>query len=175
MESRHQRGVLNGRTGAVAGLAVPLFDRFDEERDDSRMSEPYKIHELQLVLESIQKEIENLLSTRLPTFRDGASSWEPLSQPQTVLDYGLPEFAPIAAGNPLDQAFLSAVIAAKIAAFEPRLQNPMVELHGVADNPSQLIGTLEAAIKLQGMSHPVRFPFFLDRGEGATVLTAEQP
>ena len=72
MESRHQRGVLNGRTGAVAGLAVPLFDRFDEERDDSRMSEPYKIHELQLVLESIQKEIENLLSTRLPTFRDGA-------------------------------------------------------------------------------------------------------
>jgi type VI secretion system lysozyme-like protein len=174
MESRHQHGILSGRTGAVVGLSVPLFDRFDEERDDGRLVEPQRVLELQLVLESIQKEIENLLGTRLATFRGGASSWEPLSQPQTVLDYGLPEFAPLAAGNPPDQALLSSVIAAKIAAFEPRLQNPIVELHAAADNPSQLVGTLEGAIKLQGMRHAVRFPFYLDRGEGATVFTAEQ-
>lgn len=173
MESRHQRNGLNGHTIAVVGLPVPLFDRFDEERDDDRMVEPYRIQGLPLVLESIQKEIQNLLNTRLPPLRVAGSSWEPLSQPQTVLDYGLPEFAPLAADNPPDQAFLSSAIAAKIAAFEPRLLNPVVELHGSPDNPSQMSGTLEGTIKLQGMSYPVRFPFSLDRGDGAKILTAE--
>ncbi len=168
MESRHKRNLVAGQDALAAGLPVPLFDRFDEEMDNSRMIDPYRIQTLPLLLQSIQKEIENLLNTRLSSHRFAGSSFEPRSQPQTVLDYGLPDFAHLSAGSPLDAVTLASVVSGKIAAFEPRLQNPILELHGAPDNPARMIGMLSGTIRLEQVSHPVSFP--VDLGESAGVL-----
>ena len=56
MEPRNQRGHVERSPRLVAGLAVPLFDRFIEDLDDRRIVEPYRVQDLSLLLESIQRE-----------------------------------------------------------------------------------------------------------------------
>ncbi len=160
--------------GHSPGLPTPLFDRFDEELDDSRMTEPYRVQNLSLLLESIGTEINRLLNTRVAPRKAPDSPWEPQSRPQTVIDYGLPAFSALEAGSPTDVAFLGATIREKIAIFEPRLKNPTVELHPERDNPSAVVGILRGSLQLENVTYPVRFEVYCDpRKEWATVLTAE--
>ena len=174
MEPRHQRNNLERRPTLVAGLPVPLFDRFAEDLDDSRIVEPYRIHDLPLILESIQKEIGNLLNTRVPPRRPPAISWEPVSEPQTVLDYGLPSFSALSAGSPADLKLLCDSIIGKIAAFEPRLENPAIELRGDPEDPAGMIGILRGSVTLGNVTQPVSFPVSLrNHGEDATISPAE--
>lgn len=173
MESRHKRDLVERRMGRSAGLSTPLFDRLDEELDDSRVVEPYRVQYLSLLFESVGQEINRLLNTRVAPRRAPVSSWEPHSKPQTVIDYGLPAFSALEAGNPADVAFLSAAIREKIAAFEPRLKSPVVELHPVPDNPSAIVGTLRGTLQLENVTYPVQFEVHCDhRGESARVLAA---
>ncbi|MBB6143623.1 type VI secretion system lysozyme-like protein [Silvibacterium bohemicum] len=174
MEPRNQRGHLERHPRLVAGVPVPLFDRFDEDLDDSRILEPYRIQSLELLLESIQKEVENLLNTRLPPRQRPVTSWEPISEPQTVLDYGLPAFSPLGSGRATDSRLLKQTILRKIASFEPRLIDPQLELHSDPDDPAGMLGTLRGKVRLDNMNQPVCFPVSLrDHGESATILPAE--
>lgn len=157
-----------------AGLATALFDRFDEELDDSRVTEPYRVQNLSLLLESIGAEINRLLNTRVAPRKAPESPWEPHSRPQTVIDYGLPAFSALEAGSPTDVEFLSANIRDKVAVFEPRLKNPIVELHPERDNPSAVVGILRGTLQLENITYPVRFEVYCDpRKEWATVLAAD--
>jgi type VI secretion system lysozyme-like protein len=170
MESRNQYSNISPRTNLAAGLAVPLFDRFDEEKDDSRVAEPYRVHGLSLLLESIQKEIENLLNTRLPPSRSATGAWEPISEPQTVLDYGLPAFSTLSAGSPTDIGLLGKVVVGKIAAFEPRLQDPMLELVADQNDPAGMLGTLRGTVRVDKGLQTVSFPVTLrNHGESAAL------
>jgi type VI secretion system protein ImpF len=174
MEPRHQRDLVGRRTVLSAGLAAPLFDRFDEDLDDSRVIEPYRIQNLSLLLESVRREIDNLLSTRVPPRRQPDSGWQPRSQPQTVIDYGLPAFSALEAGSPMDAAFLSSAVVDKIIAFEPRLRNPALELRAQPDNPSAMVGILRGTLQLEGVTQPVQFQVNCDHhGESAAVLIAD--
>lgn len=156
-----------------AGSPTPLFDRFDENLDDRRVVEPYRVQNLSLLLESVQREVGNLLNTRVAPRRQPDTAWQPRSLPQTVIDYGLPAFSALAAGSPADAAFLSAAIVERITAFEPRLRNPVLELRAQADNPSAMVGTLRGALQLEGVTQPVQFEVHCDHhGESATVVTA---
>jgi type VI secretion system lysozyme-like protein len=157
-----------------AGSPAPLFDRFDENLDDSRVVEPYRVQNLSLLRESVQREVGNLLNTRVAPRRRPDSGWQPRSLPQTVIDYGLPAFSALAAGSPTDAAFLSSAIVERIAAFEPRLRNPVLELRAHADNPSAMVGILRGALQLQGVTQPVQFEIHCDHhGESATVVNAD--
>lgn len=153
-------------------MVVPLFDRFDEERDDSRVAEPYRVQGLSLLLESIQREIENLLNTRLPPVHSAATNWEPISEPQTVLDYGLPAFSTLSAESPTDIGLLSKVVVGKIAAFEPRLQNPKLELVPDPDDPAGMFGTLRGTVRVDKGLQTVSFPVSL-RNHGETAELSE--
>ena len=160
--------------GRSAGLSAPLFDRFDEELDDSRVKEPYRVQNLSLLLESIGREIDRLLNTRVAPRKAPEPPWEPHSRPQTVIDYGLPAFSSLEAGSPTDVAFLSTAIRDKIGAFEPRLKNPTVELHPERDNPSAVLGILRGNLQLENVTYPVRFEVYCDpRKEWATVLATD--
>ena len=174
MEPRHQRNNLERRPTLVAGLPVPLFDRFIEDLDDSRIVEPYRIQDLPLLLESIQKEIGNLLNTRVPPRRPPAISWEPVSEPQTVLDYGLPVFSALSAGSSADLKLLCDAIVGRIAAFEPRLESPELELRSDPENPAGMIGLLRGSVRLGKVTQPVSFPVSLrNHGEDAAISPAE--
>jgi type VI secretion system protein ImpF len=174
MEPSHQRDQLKRQPTLVAGSGVPLFDRFVEDLDDSRIVEPYRLHDLSLLLESIQKEIGNILNTRLPPRRPPASGWEPVSEPQTILDYGLPSFSALSAGRLMDTKQLGDTVLGKIAAFEPRLQNPVLELRGDPDDPTGMVGTLRGSVLLGRVTQPVCFPVSLrHHGDEANISPAE--
>lgn len=174
MEPRHKRDLVMRAMGQRAGLAAPLFDRFDEELDDSRVNEPYRVQSLSLLIESVGREINHLLNTRVAPRRASESPWEPHSRPQTVIDYGLPAFSTLEAGSPTDVAFLTSAIREKIAIFEPRLKNPTIELHPERDNPSAVVGVLRGTLQLENVTYPVRFEVYCDpRKELASVLAAD--
>jgi type VI secretion system lysozyme-like protein len=158
----------------VAGLAVPLFDRFIEDLDDRRIVEPYRVQDLSLLLESIQREIENLLNTRLPPRHLPVGGWEPISEPQTVLDYGIPAFSPLSSGSLTDANLLRETVLGKIAAFEPRLLSPSLDLRADPDDPAGMLGMLRGSVRLGRVTQPVCFPVSLrHHGESATIAAAE--
>lgn len=174
MESRHQRNQLTPLPRLVAGLAVPLFDRFVEDLDDRRIAEPYRVQDLPLILESIQKELDNLLNTRLPPRPLPAISWEPISEPQTVLDYGIPAFSPLSSGSLPETELLRQTILQKILSFEPRLLNPALDLRADPDDPAAMVGILRGSIALDNIIHPVCFPVSLrHHGDSAIISAAE--
>jgi type VI secretion system lysozyme-like protein len=174
MESRHQRHHLAPRPRLVDGAAVPLFERFLEEVDDRRIVEPYRLQSLPLLLESIQREIDHLLNTRLPPRQPPRRSWDPISEPQTVLDYGLPALSPLNSGSLSDATLLRDTILAKIAAFEPRLQNPVLVLREDPEDPTAMIGTLQGAVTLDKVTQPVSFPvIFFHHGDSAAISPGE--
>jgi type VI secretion system lysozyme-like protein len=174
MESRHQRHQLAPRPRLVDGAAVPLFERFLEEVDDRRIVEPYRLQSLPLLLESIQQQIDHLLNTRLPPRQPPRRSWDPISEPQTVLDYGLPALSPLNSGSLSDATLLRDTILAKIAAFEPRLQNPALILRQDPEDPTAMIGTLQGSVTLDRVTQPVSFPvIFFHHGESATISPGE--
>jgi type VI secretion system lysozyme-like protein len=174
MESRYQRGHLARGSRLVDGAAVPLFERFLDEVDDGRIVEPYRIQGLVLLLESIQREIESLLNTRLAPRRPPKLSWEPVSEPQTVLDYGLPAFSPLSSGNLSDTNLLRDTILGKIASFEPRLQSPALLLSPHPEDPTAMVGTLQGRVMLGKISQLVSFPVALfHHGESATISPGE--
>lgn len=158
----------------AAGLAVPLFDRFIEDLDDRRVAEPYRVQNLGLILESIQKELDNLLNTRLPPRRLPAISWESISEPQTVLDYGIPAFSALNGGSIPETELLRQTILTKILSFEPRLRNPVLELRADPDDPAAMAGLLRGSIALDNITHPVCFPVSLrHHGDSATISAGE--
>jgi type VI secretion system lysozyme-like protein len=174
MEPGNQRNLVERRPRLVAGLGVPLFDRFLEDLDDARIVEPYRIQDLSLLLESIQREIENLLNTRLPPRHPPAGGWEPISEPQTVLDYGIPALSPLSSGSLTNTNLLRETVLGKIAAFEPRLQNPSLDLRADPDDPAGMLGMLRGTVRFDRVTQPVCFPLSLrHHGESAAVSAAE--
>jgi type VI secretion system lysozyme-like protein len=174
MESRHQRDRIARRPRLVDGAAVPLFERFLEEVDDLRIVEPYRLQNLSLLLESIQREIDHLLNTRLPPRQPPKLSWEPVSEPQTVLDYGLPALSPLNSASLSDATLLRDTILAKIASFEPRLQNPVLTLSDDPEDPTAMTGILQGSVTLDSVSQPVSFPVvFFHHGESAAISPGE--
>jgi type VI secretion system lysozyme-like protein len=174
MEPRYEHGHVGRHAVLTAGLAAPLFDRFDEELDDSRVVDPYRVQNLSLLLESVRREIDNLLNTRVPPRGHPDSAWQPRSMPQTVIDYGLPAFSALDAASPADADLLNSVIVGKIAAFEPRLRNPVLELRAQPDNPSAMVGLLRGVVQLEGVTQSVGFEVYCDHhGEFAKVVTAD--
>jgi len=125
---------------------------------------------LSLLLESIQREIENLLNTRLPPSQSATATWEPISEPQTVLDFGLPAFSTLSAGSPTDIGLLGKTVVGKIAAFEPRLQSPMLDLVADPDDPAGMLGMLRGMVRLEKGLLAVSFPISLsNHGESAAL------
>ncbi|MFT4113342.1 MAG: type VI secretion system baseplate subunit TssE [Silvibacterium sp.] len=151
-----------------------MFDRFAEELDDVRVVEPYRMHNGSLLLESIQKELSDLLNTRLPPRRPPAVAWQPTSEPQTVLDYGVPAFSSLSSGRFVDVQLLQEAILAKIRSFEPRLEDLSLDLHADPEDPAAMLGILRGMIRLGSIRQPVCFPVSLrDHGEEATISLPE--
>lgn len=173
MESRDKLRDVSWNPRLIRGLPVPLFERFREDVDDRRVLEPYRIHTLELLLKSIQREIAHLLNTRLPPKEQPATSWVPISEPETVLDYGLPAFSSMSSGSTTDIALLRETVLRKLARFEPRLIDPQLELHPDPEDPAGMLGVLRGKVRLDLTNQPIHFELKLgDHGESATILSA---
>lgn len=151
MEPRDQQGGIRGELRPVHGRRVLLFDRLDTE-DVAVSDEPYRVEEWSSVRQSVAREIQNLLNTRLPP-----GQWEAISEPQTVVDYGIPDFSALSAANESDRRNLAEVLARKISAFEPRLSQVRLELQPHSTDQCSMIGTIEANLSIESLTRPVSF------------------
>jgi len=163
MEPGHQRDLVIEELRPVHGRRPLLFDRL-EAGESSLSGKPYRVDEWNAVRQSVADELNNLLNTRLPPGR-----WEPISEPQTVIDYGIPDFSSLSAGSDIDRAMMAEVIAKKIAAFEPRLSQVRLQLQPDLTDQSSLLGSIEANLTIESLIQPVSFPLQIST-EGEVVV-----
>jgi len=101
----------------------------------------------------VRRDLEWLLSTRRSAPR---RSEERLGR--TVIEYGIPDFAPV---SPSDEQALSRIayhIRTAIEAFEPRLTDVTVHVEP-ALQPGRVQATVDALLTIGEMRTPVSFPF----------------
>ena len=139
-------------------MRTPLFDRL---RDAGSESAPgagsRRIYDHQALIESIHKEVSRILNTRAHL----RGTLQELAQ-GTVLDYGLPEFAPVAAASEVELGELASLVARKIAAGEPRLNEVRVILKRDPASPKRVIGVIRASLKIGEVVEPVTFPLQIE-------------
>ena len=99
-----------------------LFDRLVETDPEARQVSGHTISRAELQV-SVAREIGALLNTRIDPAVDAIDPAE-----RTVVDYGLPDFTALAAVSGADTSRLARAAERAIAAFEPRLARPRVDV-----------------------------------------------
>jgi len=162
MEPGHQLGELEEQLRPVQGRRTLLFDRLEAGESPSRGT--HRIDQWSALRQSVAFELQNLLNTRLPPGR-----WEAISEPQTVIDYGIPDFSSLSAASETDRRLMADVIARKITAFEPRLSDVRLQLQPDPASQSSLLGYVEANLTIESLVQPVSFPLSIST-EGEVVV-----
>ena len=138
--------------GRVEGGRALLFERLIDLEPGLREARPFVLHDRAGLKASVRAELERLLSTRLsvPPSR--------LAQRQrSTVDYGIPDGATVSPADPDGRAQLAAQIAAAIAAFEPRLLRPVVQLVQTSDQGNRLFAQIDATLAIPALLEPVSF------------------
>jgi type VI secretion system protein ImpF len=105
----------------------------------------------------VRSELSRLLNTRAPL--------EPAIRkqaPNTVLNYGIPDFSSSEPSSQGDRTKLADLIAKKIELYEPRLTSVRVVLEKNPERPTTLIGVVRAHLNFGKLHEPVAFPLLLD-------------
>ena len=149
----------------MRGLRTPLFDRLRDAGLESGVGiGARRVDDRQALIESIYREVSRILNTR--THLRGVS--QELAQ-GTVLDYGLPDFAPVASANELELSTLGDLIARKIAEGEPRLAGVRVALKKDPASPKRVIGVVRASLRIGEVVEPVTFPLQIEGVSGPVL------
>jgi type VI secretion system lysozyme-like protein len=122
-----------------------------------KISSPPPVLDYFALRESVRTELNRLLNTRAPL--------DPAIRsrvPNTVLNYGLPDFSALEASSQGDRIKLADLIAKKISVFEPRLTRVRVVLEKNPERPTSLIGIVRAHLGFGKIQEPVSFPLMLD-------------
>jgi type VI secretion system protein ImpF len=140
----------------VEGGRWLLFERLVDKgryggEDVRNGPRPSRVHETSALKESVKRELAKLLNTRSKAPLDGGGEL-------SVLDYGLPNFAPLSARSGDDRARLSAAVTRSIEAFEPRLRQVRVTAEGFRANDRALILRLDAVLVVGEHTEAVSFP-----------------
>jgi len=133
------------------GVRAPLFDRL--AADGGGHGPVLDRAGLQA---SIRRELDRLLNTRAPLAADRLGR-----RPRGTLDYGLPDLSLFWPFDADSEVRLGQLIAATVAAFEPRLLNPRVTVTRAGNERGRLLATVTGSIALDGMVEPVSFPILL--------------
>jgi type VI secretion system lysozyme-like protein len=125
------------------------------------------------VIESVRRDLQRLLNTRMPPARPGinGSAGAPVNiSINTSINYGLPDFAHLSPADIPACEALGAAIARVIEAFEPRIAQVRVTLRSHPDDPRALVGFIEGRIRINLIAEPVSFPLELRTGSGDAVV-----
>ena len=155
----------------VEGGRALLFERLSDSEPRSREEEaqPFRVHDVRALKESVRQELARLLNTRrhLRT--------EPGGGGMTVLDYGLPDFSPLSASSGDDQNRLAAEVAAAVAAFEPRLSDVRVRVERLRGEDRALLLRVEGRLAVGTLAEPVSFPVLVRAKSGEALVDEDEP
>ena len=117
----------------VRGAIAPLFDRLTNEDPDTLEEDPvtYMLTK-QGLYDSIQRELDNLLNTRLCLLNGEDQDFTESETLSTMLrrPYGLQDFSDLAMSKDTHVQYMIKQIELTIQIYEPRLKNIKVEIIG---------------------------------------------
>lgn len=155
----------------IEGGRALLFERLSDAEPRSRREEaqPFRVHDVRALKESVRRELGRLLNTRRHV-RTG-----PGEDGMTVLDYGLPDFSPLSASSGDDQNRLASEVAAAVAAFEPRLSGVRVRVERLHGEDRALLLRVEGHLAVGTLSEPVSFPVLVRVKSGEALVDEDEP
>ena len=154
-------------------VRAPLLDRLVDE-DPRRASEtvPKRALTRRQYRDSVRRDLVWLLNTRAPIptrFAAPSAGGGEL----TVLDYGIPDFGDLFSANRRDWSRLARSIERALAAFEPRLANPVVEVVAEAGDIRRLGVHISATLIAERDREPFSFPLVYDLDRAAFTGLAD--
>jgi type VI secretion system protein ImpF len=155
----------------IEGGRALLFERLSDAEPRSRReeSQPFRVHDVRALKESVRRELGRLLNTRRHV-RTGSGE-----DGMTVLDYGLPDFSPLSASSGDDQNRLASEVAAAVAAFEPRLSGVRVRVERLHGEDRALLLRVEGDLAVGALSEPVSFPVLVRVKSGEALVDEDEP
>lgn len=155
----------------IRGAKALLFERLvDENPAVQREAQPFRIYDVGGVRESVERELVRLLNTRCPLPASAVDE-----QDRTVIDYGVPDFAYMAASSGTDVQQLARILERAIAAYEPRLKEVHVSLEPASNNHAAVIGAITGILVVGSVREPVSFPVEAALRRGEVILGHPEP
>jgi type VI secretion system protein ImpF len=136
--------------GTMKGCTPGLLDRLMDERPD--VSAPVSSEQLK---DSVARDLEALLNTRL-AFDPAILSGYPQAR-DSLLHYGLADFASYCLTSSADRTAVCACIQHAIEAHEPRLREVSASLEVVPGAVNRLDFVIHARLAVASTSEPVNF------------------
>lgn len=135
------------------GGFVPLFDRLsDDDPTQKEERHPFKVYSQEEVQESVIREIDRLLNTRVKLAKDVYFNLMQNENAQGFPTlYGLPDFSYFDATNQATWSEYATLMEQAIARYEPRLKNPRVALDQFENNRQTLRAHINGDILINEM------------------------
>ena len=138
---------------------VPLLERLlDTHRHEASESPPLRVLSEAGLRASIGTELDRLFNTRRTTARESGL---------TVLDYGIPDWSDMYAGNADDRLRIARGMLRAILSFEPRLKRPGVSVTPVAGEKQSLYVDVRGQLQDDREAPAVLFSIHLHNGRAA--------
>lgn len=144
---------------------MPLFDRLVDARPWTRREVPsHRTLDRFELRESVRRELERLFNTRssLPPTRLA----EMRNGERTVTDYGIPDLSGFMPANRDHRRDLADLLRRSVAAFEPRLTQPAVEVRQDPEDGEALVVFVDGLLLVDGVPEPITFPVVFRDGRG---------
>jgi type VI secretion system lysozyme-like protein len=144
---------------------VPLLDRLvDEAPWEDREVPPRRTLDRRSLRESVRRELERLFNTRSPLSPSRLTAMA--ARDRTVADYGIPDLAGFAPANRDHWGDLAHLLTRTVAAYEPRLVDPRVEVRQDPEEDEALVVYVDGALQIEGVLEPITFPVVFRGGRG---------
>lgn len=151
-----------------ANLTASLLDRLLDD-DPKVVQEPsqYRVFSERQIVDSVLRDIENLLNTRCSPI-DIPASFKALKS--SVIKYGIKDFSVENPGSGLVRRSLSREIESAIKRYEPRLKNPVVRLEKDDKNKRQLFFRISGVLIMEPLAEPISFDTFFDMNRARYMI-----
>ncbi|MBM2885261.1 MULTISPECIES: type VI secretion system baseplate subunit TssE [Chromobacterium] len=142
-------------SGNRHALILPsVLDRLLDDEPDQSHIEPISLFELSHFKQSLARDLEALLNTRLMPL----DPLDPFPQARdSLLSYGIPDLSGISLLNPDDRELLREQLRRSIELHEPRLSRVRVSLDAPREMERHLRFRVDAVLKVHPHKPPVTF------------------
>ncbi|XLM20429.1 type VI secretion system baseplate subunit TssE [Chromobacterium piscinae] len=137
-------------------LILPsVLDRLLDDEPDQSHIEPISLFELSHFKQSLARDLEALLNTRLMPLDELMESFPQARD--SLLTFGIPDLSGISLLNPDDRELLREQLRRSIELHEPRLSRVRVSLDAPREMERHLRFRVDAVLKVHPHSPPVTF------------------
>lgn len=144
------------------GAPALLFERLANPIDRRGTADvPARIHDTESLRNSVLRQLQSLLNTRVPLDIDTLEGRE-----RTTIDYGIPDLSAFPPGDSDAMARLARHIARTISVYEPRLRVGDVTIEGSGSRRDELVARVSGNIEVGEIIEPVSFALAVAEAAG---------